>query len=67
MILPDEGDEIPHILKSGQYEMHPTHIGDFNYDYKVDMKDIRRVAKAFGSYPGHPIGTLYATPTTTTK
>jgi PKD repeat protein len=27
---------------------------DFDGNGKIDMKDIRRVAKAFGSYPGHP-------------
>lgn len=53
MILPDEGDEIPHILQHGQYKMYPDHIGDVNFDYVVDMKDIRRVAKAFATYPGH--------------
>ena len=28
-------------------------LGDINGDGKVDIKDIRAVAKAFGSYPGH--------------
>ena len=27
---------------------------DINLDLKVDMRDIRPAAKAFGSYPGHP-------------
>jgi len=27
---------------------------DLNFDGKVDIKDIARAAKAFGSYPGHP-------------
>jgi PKD repeat protein len=27
---------------------------DFDGNHKIDMKDIRRVAKAFGSYPGDP-------------
>jgi hypothetical protein len=29
-------------------------VGDINGDGKVDGKDIILVAKAFGSYPGHP-------------
>jgi thermitase len=29
-------------------------IGDVNGDNKIDMKDIGAVARAFGSYPGHP-------------
>ncbi|MCJ7425432.1 dockerin type I domain-containing protein [Candidatus Bathyarchaeota archaeon] len=27
--------------------------GDVNHDGKVDVRDVARVAKAFGSYPGH--------------
>jgi len=30
-----------------------TIIEDINYDCKVDMRDISRAARAFGSYPGH--------------
>lgn len=29
-------------------------LPDVNFDFKVDIKDIFTVAKAFGSYPGHP-------------
>jgi hypothetical protein len=53
-LIVDAGEgEIPHNLQHGVYRMYPNHIGDFNWDYIVDMKDIRRAAKAFGTYPGH--------------
>ena len=29
-------------------------VGDLNGDGKVDMVDLREIAKAFASYPGHP-------------
>lgn len=32
---------------------YPTHL-DINKDRKVDIWDIARACKAFGSYPGHP-------------
>jgi hypothetical protein len=54
MIVDDELLETPMYMEHGLYEVYPTHIGDFNYDGKVDMKDIVRVARAFGSYPDHP-------------
>jgi hypothetical protein len=54
MVMDDELLETPICMEHGLYKMYPTHIGDFNYDGKVDMKDIGRVAKAFGSYPDHP-------------
>jgi hypothetical protein len=28
--------------------------GDINGDGKVDLKDVYAVAKAYGSFPGHP-------------
>ena len=33
-----------------------TIAGDINGDRKVDMKEIAIVARAFGTYPGHPLG-----------
>jgi hypothetical protein len=56
MILDDEIPlyEIPHNIQQGLYKIYPTHIGDFNQDGKVDMKDIGRVARAFGESPGRP-------------
>jgi hypothetical protein len=38
-------------LKMGQIDLIP---GDTNRDGKVELKDIYAVAKAYGSYPGHP-------------
>jgi len=54
MMLDDEGVEIPHSVEQGYYEIQPNHIGDLNWDYKVDMKDVYLVAKAFGTYLNHP-------------
>ena len=53
MIVDDESVEIPLVTEDGLYEMYPTHIGDFDYDGKVDIKDIATAAAAFGSFPGH--------------
>jgi penicillin amidase len=53
IILDDEVNPIPLTLQHGLYRMHPTHIGDFNYDGAVDIIDIASAALAFGSYPGH--------------
>lgn len=53
MVIDDDLEEIPLTLEHGLYKMHPTHIGDINYDGKVDMKDIAMVSRAFGSYPGY--------------
>jgi hypothetical protein len=54
MLLDVDLEDIPHsVVDKALFEMYPTHIGDFNYDGKVDMKDISRVAKGFGSFPGH--------------
>jgi penicillin amidase len=53
-ILDEDGYEIPITIQHGQYRMYPNNIGDFNWDYILDMKDIRRAAKAFGTYPEHP-------------
>lgn len=30
-------------------------VGDINMDYKVNAKDVAAAARAFGSYPGHPL------------
>jgi len=49
MIIDEDLIDIPFKSKDGIYEMYPTNIGDFNFDGKVDMKDIARVARAFGS------------------
>ncbi|MBS7636095.1 right-handed parallel beta-helix repeat-containing protein [Candidatus Bathyarchaeota archaeon] len=53
MVIDDDLEEIPLIIEHGLYEMYPTHIGDINYDGKVDMKDVAMVSKAFGSYEGY--------------
>jgi hypothetical protein len=29
-------------------------FGDLNFDNKVDVRDVSRVVRAYGSYPGHP-------------
>lgn len=49
MIIDNDLIEIPFVSCYGKYEIYPTNIADFNFDGKVDMKDIIRVAKAFGS------------------
>lgn len=54
LIVDDESNPTSHRSESGVYTIYPTHIGDFNYDGKVNMMDIGRVAWAFGSWPGHP-------------
>jgi hypothetical protein len=53
LIICDDGTKTPHNLQNGIYKIYPTHIGDINYDGKVDMIDMWRVAKAYGSLPGH--------------
>ncbi len=53
MVIDDDLEEIPLILEHGLYEMYPTHIGDINYDGKVDIKDVAMISKAFGSWPGY--------------
>jgi len=35
--------------------MEPYLPGDVTHDGKVDIKDIARIAKAYGSYPGHSL------------
>jgi uncharacterized protein (DUF2141 family) len=30
-----------------------VHVGDVNGDAKIDVQDVARVSRAFGSYPGH--------------
>jgi len=54
LIIDEETRSVSHIVEHGLYIMYPTHIGDFNYDGKVDIRDVAGVASAFGSYPGHP-------------
>jgi len=53
MVIDDDLQEIPLTLKHGMYEMYPTHIGDINYDGKVDIKDVAMVSRAFGSMPDY--------------
>ncbi len=53
LIVDDQTIEIPLSTVDGLYEMHPTHIGDFNYDGQVDIWDVATAAAAFGSFPGH--------------
>jgi len=51
MIIDSDLIEIPFKSLHGTYKMYPTNIADFNFDGKVDMKDIARAARAFGSDP----------------
>jgi hypothetical protein len=53
-IFDDDGETIPYIVQDGSYWIPPTHVGDFNYDGRVDMDDVYRCAKAFGETPGRP-------------
>jgi hypothetical protein len=54
------GDEVPHIIQNGTFEMLPDNIGDLNRDGKVDIRDVHIAALAYGSYgpnyfyPGSP-------------
>jgi PKD repeat protein len=51
MIIDSDLIEIPFASHYGKYRIYPTNIADFNYDGKVDMRDVARVARAFGSDP----------------
>jgi hypothetical protein len=50
-------DDNPHIINVNNIDryplMHPFLLGDVNHDGKVDIQDLARVSRAFGSYPGH--------------
>jgi len=54
LIINDEIQETPHNIEDGVFYMYPTNIGDINYDGKVDVKDVAKVAAAFGETPGRP-------------
>jgi hypothetical protein len=54
LIINDEIQETPHNIEDGVFYMYPTNIGDINYDGKVDVRDVSRVAAAFGETPGRP-------------
>jgi len=41
-------------IATAQSTYEVTLVGDFNGDLKINMRDISRVAKAFGSVPGSP-------------
>jgi hypothetical protein len=49
--LPDWFEEYTEQLTHAKL---PILIGDVNGDNKVDIKDITLIAKAYGSFPGHP-------------
>jgi hypothetical protein len=49
-----QSNALLHTKQDGLYRMWPTHIADTNCDGKVDLKDYYSIAKAYGSYPGHP-------------
>jgi hypothetical protein len=51
-ILPYEQNMTNNRYSDGKVKVR--FVGDINGDGKVDMVDIRVVAKAFASYPGHP-------------
>ncbi|MEM0006921.1 MAG: right-handed parallel beta-helix repeat-containing protein [Candidatus Bathyarchaeia archaeon] len=53
MLVDDDIIEVPVNRSDGLFEMYPTHIGDVNYDGRVNAWDIGLVAKAFGASPGH--------------
>jgi hypothetical protein len=42
------------VTLSGSLDI-PKEIGDIYKDNKIDMRDVAIVARAFGSYPGHPL------------
>jgi len=41
-------------VKANRHYFKTLLIGDLNFDFKVDIKDVFTAAKAFGSEPGHP-------------
>lgn len=47
----------PYVVNQSNIDSYPLMsrylCGDVNHDGKVDVKDVARVARAFGSYPGH--------------
>jgi hypothetical protein len=51
-ILPYETNTVNNIYTDGNVKIR--YMGDMNGDNIVDMIDIRKIAKAFASYPGHP-------------
>jgi hypothetical protein len=53
MVIDDDLEGIPITLEHGVYKIYPTHIGDINYDGKVDITDVAKVSKAFGSMPNY--------------
>jgi len=54
LIIDDEIQEVPHDIQNSVFQMYPTNIGDINYDGKVDVRDVARVAAAFGETPDRP-------------
>ena len=54
----DGRGDTPYIIERNNVDYYPLMSpwlpGDVNNDGKVDGKDIARIAKAYGSYPGHP-------------
>jgi thermitase len=56
--IPADSNPADNTLSKGDIEVRI--LGDINGDGTIDMKDIRRVAKAFASYPGHPRWSLDA-------
>lgn len=54
LLVDDQIQEVPHTTQNGIYRMHPTNIADINYDGKVDVKDVARIAVAFGQHVGGP-------------
>lgn len=49
--------DVPHIINANNIDHYPLMglylYGDVNHDGKIDVDDVARVARAFGSYPGH--------------
>lgn len=57
-------DDNPHIINVNNIDryplMNPFLLGDVNHDGRVDIQDVARVSRAFGSYPGHQEWNPYA-------
>lgn len=49
---PNDARPTDHLFKDGWIIV--AMVGDINADNKVDLKDVYAVAKAYGSFPGHP-------------
>ncbi len=53
ILVNEKLETIAHRTEGSRYEILPNNIGDINWDYKVDIRDIAMAAAAFGTFPEH--------------